>query len=280
MKKNKLIVFGTSGMLGSQILKQFSKDKKFKIYEMNRRTKKGSININIEKKNDLIEKIKSIKPDYIINCIGWIKQKNINKKKAYIVNSKFPIFLSQLSLILNYKFIHISTDCVFSGLKGNYLDNDYKDAKDLYGLSKNLGEIKNENSCTLRTSIIGPEISKKKFGLLEWFLSQNSDIKGYDKVLFSGLTTLELSKIIKSYIFKKNLYNQILNVSSNPVSKYRLLKIIKKVFKKDVEIERSTKIKLNRTLNSNKFKKITGYKCPSWKKMIHEMYYSIKYERI
>ena len=99
-------------------------------------------------------------------------------------------------------------------------------------------------------------------------------------MLFSGLTTLELSKIIKSYIFKKNLYNQILNVSSNPVSKYRLLKIIKKVFKKDVEIERSTKIKLNRTLNSKKFKKITGYKCPSWKKMINEMYYNIKYERI
>ena len=82
MKKYKLIVFGTSGMLGSQILKQFSKDKKFKIYEMNRRTKKGSININIEKKNNLIEKIKFIKPDYIINCIGWIKQKNINKKKS------------------------------------------------------------------------------------------------------------------------------------------------------------------------------------------------------
>lgn len=280
MKKYKLIIFGTSGMLGSQILKQFSKDKKFKIYEMNRGNKKGSININIEKKYDLIEKIKFIKPDYIINCIGWIKQKNVNKKDAYIVNSKFPIFLSQLSLILNYKFIHISTDCVFSGLKGNYLDSDYKDAKDLYGLSKNLGEIKNENSCTLRTSIIGPEISKKKFGLLEWFLSQNSKIKGYDKVLFSGLTTLELSKTIRRYLFKKNLYNQILNVSSYPVSKYRLLKIIKKVFNKDVKIERSTKIKLNRTLNSKKFKKITGYKCPSWKKMINEMYYNIKYERI
>ena len=111
-------------------------------------------------------------------------------------------------------------------------------------------------------------------------MSQTKKVQGYDRVLFSGFTTLELSRIVKQYIFKKELYNQVLNVSSQPISKYKLLKIIQKVFKKDIIIERSTKIKLNRTLNSKKFKKITGYKCPSWKKMIHEMYYSIKYERI
>lgn len=272
MKKYKLIIFGTTGMLGSQILKQFSKDKKFKIYEMNRKNKKKSIKINLEKKEKLLNKIKSIKPDYIINCIGWIKQKKIDQKKAYSVNSEFPLFLSQLAILFNYKLIHISTDCVFSGSKGNYLDEDYKDAKDLYGVSKSLGEVKNLNSCTLRTSIIGPEISIKKFGLLEWFLSQTKKVQGYDRVLFSGFTTLELSRIVKQYIFKKELYNQVLNVSSQPISKYKLLKIIQKVFKKDIIIERSTKIKLNRTLNSKKFKKITGYKCPSWKKMINEIY--------
>lgn len=276
MKKYKIIIFGTTGMLGSQMLDQFLLDKKFQIFQMNRKKKISSIQIDIENQNELINRINKIKPDFVINCIGWIKQKNIDTKKAYMINSQFPLLLSNLSLILNFKLIHISTDCVFNGRKGNYFDDDHKDAKDLYGLSKNLGEIKNLNSCTLRTSIIGPEKSIKKFGLLEWFLSQTIKIKGFDKVLFSGLTTKELSKIIKRYIFKKNLYNQILNISSKPISKYKLLMLIKYIFKKDVMIEKCTKIKLNRTLNSKKFKKITGYKCPSWKKMINEMYLTYK----
>ena len=276
MKKYKIIIFGSSGMLGNQMVKVFSKDKKFEIFEINRKKKNKSIKINLEKKNQLVQKIASIKPDFIINCIGWIKQKKINYLKAYQVNSEFPLFLSKLAVLFDYKLIHISTDCVFSGLKGNYLDSDYKDAKDLYGLSKSLGEVKNINSCTLRTSIIGPEINKKKFGLFEWFLSQRIKIQGYDKVIFSGLTTLELSKVIRMNLFKKKIYNQILNVSSNPISKYELLKLIKKIFKKDIKIDRSIKIKLNRSLNSRKFKKITGYKCPSWKKMINEMYLTYK----
>lgn len=271
MKRFKIIIFGSSGMLGNQVIKCFLKDKRFKVYEMNRKKRGKSIKINLEKKKQLIEKINLIKPDYVVNCIGWIKQKKTNKMTAYLVNSQFPLLLSKLAIILNFKLIHISTDCVFSGLKGNYLDSDFKDARDLYGFSKNLGEVKNQNSCTLRTSIIGPETSKKKFGLLEWFLSQKIKIKGYDKVFFSGLTTIELSKVIKKYLFNKGLYNQILNVSSKSISKYELLKIIKYIFKKDIKIERSSKIRLNRSLNSLKFRKITGYKCPSWKKMINEL---------
>ena len=276
MKKYKVIIFGSSGMLGNQIIKEFLKDKKFKIFEMNRKKKNKSIKIDLEKKTQLIKKIVTVKPDFIINCIGWIKQKKINKTKAYEINSEFPLFLSKLAILLDFKLIHISTDCVFSGLKGNYTETDYKDAKDLYGLSKSLGEVKNINSCTLRTSIIGPEIKKKKFGLLEWFLSQREKIIGYNKVFFSGLTTLELSKVIRMNLLNKSIYNQILNVSSNPISKYELLKLIKKIFKKDIKIDRSNKIKLNRSLNSRKFKKITGYKCPSWKKMINEMYLTYK----
>tara|TARA_B100000989_G_scaffold257120_1_gene206537 strand:- start:772 stop:1611 length:840 start_codon:yes stop_codon:yes gene_type:complete len=276
MRKFKIILFGSTGMLGSQMLRHLSKNKKFKIFEMNRKKKAKSIKININNQEEIINRIKYIKPDYLINCIGWIKQKNINPNKAYLVNTQFPIFLSNLSLILNYKFIHISTDCVFSGSKGAYKDNDYKDAKDLYGLSKNFGEVKNLNTCTLRTSIIGFEITRKKFGLLEWFLSQKHKVKGYNKVYFSGLTTLEMSKVIEKYLSNKKIYNQVLNVSSEYISKYTLLKIIKIIFKKDIELVKSPKIKLNRTLNSEKFRIITGYKCPSWKKMISELYLSYK----
>ena len=281
MKMYKIIIFGTTGMLGSQMLDVFSLDKRFKIYEINIKKKIGSTMINIENQNDLINKIKYIKPDFVINCVGWIKQKNINKRMPFIINSQFPLFLSQLALIFNFRFIHISTDCVFTGKKGNYSDDDKKDANDLYGLSKSFGEIKNSNTLTLRTSIIGPEEGLKKFGLLEWFLLQKIKIKGFDRVLFSGLTTRELSKIIKKYIFNKNLYNNILNISSKPITKFKLLNLVKYIFKKDVKIEKCSKIKLNRTLNSKKFKNITGYKCPSWKKMLNEMYliYKKKNER-
>lgn len=276
MRKYKVLILGTTGMLGSQMSNLFLKDKRFKIFEMNRKKKFNSIKINIENKDNLINKIQSINPDYVINCIGWIKQKRININKAYEINAQFPRLLSQLALIFNFKLIHISTDCVFSGNKGNYSDNDYKDAKDLYGLSKNLGEVKNLNTVTLRTSIIGPEKGKKKYSLLEWFLLQQKEIKGFDKAFFSGLTTYEFSKIIKKYILNNNLYNNILNVSSKYITKFRLLKMIKKEFKKDVKIKKCTKVKINRTLNSQKFRKITGYKCPSWKKMINEMYLTYK----
>lgn len=276
MKKYKVLILGTTGMLGSQMSKLFLEDKRFKIFEMNRKKKLNSIKINIENKDNLINKIQSINPDYVINCIGWIKQKHININKAYVINAQFPWLLSQLALIFNFKLIHISTDCVFSGNKGNYSDNDYKDAKDLYGLSKNLGEIKNLNTVTLRTSIIGPEKGKRKYSLLEWFLLQQKEIKGFDKVFFSGLTTYEFSKIINKYILNNNIYNNILNVSSKYITKFMLLKMIKKEFKKDIKIKKCTKIKINRTLNSQKFRKITGYKCPSWKKMINEMYLTYK----
>jgi dTDP-4-dehydrorhamnose reductase len=282
MNKYKILILGTTGMLGNEMYKIFLNDKKFDIFKMNRKKSKNSIIINIEDQSDLINKINLIKPDYVINCIGWIKQKSVNNKMPYIINSQLPLLLSQLSLILNFKLIHISTDCVFTGKKGNYLDNDKKDAKDLYGLSKNLGEVKNLNTTTFRTSIIGLENGTKKYGLLEWFLSQKINVKGFDKVFFSGLTTLELSKTIKRYIFNKKLYNNILNVSSKSISKFELLNLIKITFNKDVKIIKCTKTKLNRTLNSNKFKKITGYKCPSWKKMLNEMHvvYKEDYERI
>ena len=155
MKKYKVLILGTTGMLGNEMYKTFLADKKFRIFVMNRKKSRSSIDINIEDQNDLINKIKLINPDYTINCIGWIKQKNVSSKKPYIINSQLPLLLSQLALILDFKLIHISTDCVFTGKKGNYLDNDKKDAKDLYGLSKNLGEVKKLNTIGgIRTEIL------------------------------------------------------------------------------------------------------------------------------
>ena len=185
-----------------------------------------------------------------------------------ILNTKLPIFLSTLCLKKKIYFVHISTDCVFLGNKGNYLDTSKKNAKDLYGLSKSLGEVKNKFSVTLRTSFVGPETKTNK-SLLNWFLSQKNHVKGFSNAFFSGLTSLELSKIIYIFFLKKDIfYNHIINVGGLKISKYKLLKIFSKVFKKHIVINKYNNFKIDRSLNSRKFIKLTGYKQQDWKFLI------------
>ena len=216
-------------------------------------------------------------PDFIINCAGIIKQKTskFNQENIFFINSSLPNFLSVLAKKKKFKFIHISTDCVFDGKKGNYKEKDAPNSIDDYGLSKLLGEVSSENSLTLRTSIIGHEIYEKN-GLLEWFLKQKK-ILGYRNAFFSGVTTLELSKIIEK-ILKLNLKNGIYNVASKKISKYQLLLLIKKIYAKDIIILPSSKLKIDRSLNGKFFKKMSNIKVSNWKKMIidQKKNYSIK----
>ena len=154
--------------------------------------------------------------------------------------------------------------------KGNYSEKSKKSPNGLYGFTKSLGEVKNIYSSTIRTSFIGPE--KSNYQLLNWFLSQNNDINGFDKAFFSGLTSLELSKIIYIYFLKKNIfYNRILNIAGPKISKYRLLIIFSKIFKKKIIIKRDTKFKIDRSLNSQKFKSLSKYKKKSWFLMIKQL---------
>ena len=213
------------------------------------------------------------KPTHLVNCLGVTKfsdSYNLVENTKFF-NTKFPKKLAKFCFKKKIYFIHISTDCVFSGKKGNYLETSVKDAKDLYGRSKALGEVKNKYCSTLRTSFIGPETKTRK-SLLNWFLSQKKKVNGYDQAFFSGITSLELSKIIYNlFLRKKKHFNKIFNVGTIRISKFLLLSKISKIFKKKILINRYSNFQIDRSLNNLKFQKETGYKVQSWNKMLKDL---------
>jgi dTDP-4-dehydrorhamnose reductase len=166
--------------------------------------------------------------------------------------------------------IHISTDCVFSGKKGQYIESDQSDAEDLYGRTKFLGEVTYPHTITLRTSIIGREL-KTRFGLIEWFLAQKGTIRGYKKAIYTGFTTDELSRIILNYVIPNTDLNGLYHVSSEPISKYDLLMLAKESFGKEVRILPDENFVSDRSLDSTRFREITGYRPPAWPIMIDEL---------
>jgi len=269
-----ILILGSNGIL-SGTLKNYLINKKIKFFTLSRekKSKQNYFLRNFSNFNELEIKIKKIKPKYIINCIGITKFNNSynNKTKCNEINKDLPKFLSNLCLKNKIYFTHISTDCVFKGDKGNYKDNSHKDSKEHYGLSKNLGEVKNKYSATLRTSFIGPEINSNK-QLLNWFLSQSNSVNGFTKAYFTGITSLELSKIIHNFYIKKNIfYNRIVNIGGIKISKYEVLKIISSVFKKKIIINKYDYFLIDRSLNVNYFIKISKYKIKSWRLMLLDL---------
>ena len=270
----KIVILGSTGILG-KTLKLYLIKKKITTKTISRE-KNTKSNINLKNFSDF-KKLKKLitknNPTHVINCVGITKfNKNYkNNKLTYLLNTKMPIYIARLCKTNKIYFIHVSTDCVFSGKKGNYADISLKDSRDLYGISKSKGEVKNSFTTTIRTSFIGPELNTTN-SLLNWFLAQNKSVNGYNNAFFSGITSLELSKIIYNYSIKKNLLiNKIINVGSSRISKYELLCKIKKIFKKKNKIIRDPRFKIDRSLNIKKFIKLTKYKIVKWDKMLIEL---------
>ena len=270
----KILILGSTGVLGKTLQLYLSK-KNIDFLTLSReKSKNRNINLknfsNFKKLGQIISKIK---PTHIINCIGVTKFNNTykNKKLTISLNTKMPIYLAKFCKLNKIYLLHISTYCVFSGKKGNYSDNSVKDSKDLYGLSKNKGEVKNKFTSTIRTSFIGPELNTKK-SLLSWFLNEKKFVRGYSKAFFSGLTSLELCKIIDNYFIKKNiLQNKIINIGSRRISKFILLTKIRMIFKKKIDIVRYQNFIIDRSLDSKKFRKLSNYKVVKWDKMLLEL---------
>ena len=270
----KILILGSSGIL-SKTLQLYLNKKNVDFLTISRESNNNkNINLkNISNFKNLEQLIFKIRPTHIINCVGITKFNNAykNKKLTVLLNTKMPIYLSELCKLNKIYLLHISSDCVFSGKKGNYTDNSYKDAKDLYGLSKKEGEVKNKFTTTIRTSFIGPELNTKK-SLLSWFLSEKKFVRGYSKAFFSGITSLEVCRIIYNYFIKKNiLQNKIINIGSRRISKFTLLTKIRKIFKKDINIVRYQNFIIDRSLDSKKFRKLTSYKMVKWDKMLLEL---------
>ena len=280
----KILILGASGTLGYKMI-QIGNKSGHKMYGTIRETNQEIKGLEISKSqlfcgidigtefglNMLNNLISSVNFDIIINCIGIVNKKIKNPAQTIYCNSVFPHLLADICSINNVKLIHISTDCVFSGKKiGAYTEKDKPDALELYGKSKELGEINYRDHLTIRTSFIGREIHDEKTGLLEWFLSQSNEIEGYSKAIWSGFTSPVLSHIIYYLIENFPNLNGIVQVASNPIDKYSLLLLLKKYFKKDISIRKNKNFICNRSLKLDKrIKNKIGI--PSHEEMIKEL---------
>lgn len=224
--------------------------------------------------NSVERAIDLAKPDVVINSIGIVKQlpEALDPIKSITINSLFPHQMAGICRKKNIRFIHYSTDCVFNGIKGNYREDDFPNAADLYGRSKLLGEVSGRGCLTLRTSIIGREIGSSH-GLIDWFLAQEGKrVNGYQQAYFSGLTTNAhaaiLAQIITIYPDLHGLYH----LAAPRISKYDLLNIVKNTYGCNIDIEPDSQEKSDRSLDGSRFKSSTKIIIPTWPEMISEMY--------
>jgi dTDP-4-dehydrorhamnose reductase len=235
-------------------------------------------NVDVRDTERLIETVADFEPASIINCVGIVKQREEAKASlpSIEINSLLPHRLALIAHTARCRLILMSTDCVFSGRVGKYTEDDVADAEDLYGRSKLLGEVVEPGCITLRTSIIGPELSRK-VGLLEWFFAQRGQkISGFRRAIYSGFTTQEMSRVIEKILVEHPDESGLFHVSSEPISKYDLLMKVNAALKLGTTIEANDEFVCDRSLDSSRFREKFQYQPPSWDEMIAELENDLK----
>ena len=270
--KDKVLVLGSAGLIGHQVYNYLKDSDNYELHNISYRNKiqNDTILLNARDEKNFIDKITSIRPHYIINCIGiLINGSDTDPENAIFLNSYMPHRLTRLADKINAKLIHISTDCVFSGdKKESYIETDEKDGRGVYAKSKGLGEIVNNKHLTLRTSVVGPELKTDGEELFHWFMNQQGDISGFTKAIWSGVTTIELAKAVKWSIDHHitGLYH-VTNNSS--ISKYDLLELFQKYTKKDINIKSSSGKDIDKSFIDTRL--LMDYEMPSYDQMISDM---------
>lgn len=268
----KLLVLGGNGMAGHIISHYFKKCSTYTVFSTSRDVSnmEDTIQLDVRDQGKLEEVIDLLIPDVIINCIGILnEQATQNPLDALLVNSLLPHTLAKLIERHGGRLVHVSTDCVFSGEKGDYVENDPLDGQSVYAKTKSLGEVISSKHLTIRTSIVGPEIRKNGIGLMHWFMQQSGEIKGYTNVFWNGVTTLELAKAIHEMI-EQNIMGLYHLTAPQKISKYELLVLFKKVFnKEDVLITPYETIRSDKTLKNTR--KDFNYQVPEYKQMLVEL---------
>lgn len=269
--KEKCLVLGGEGMLGHMVVRYIKSLPDFEVRSTIQSTIKDRREIYFDayknpKKIGRI--IRIIKPDLVINCIGIVNSLvKDNKDVVAFLNSYLPHKLAKICRANKSKLIHISTDCVFSGEEGSYTENSPYSPTDFYGMSKATGEINDNHNLTIRTSIIGPEIRELKTGLMEWFFSKKGkEVKGFTKAIWSGVTTLELAKKIIEMYQKK--VTGIINIVSEPITKYDLLYLINEIYNLDININADDSLVCDRSMKSIRD---VDYSIPTHKQMLQEL---------
>lgn len=275
--KKRILILGINGMAGHILALYFrSLSQEFETFGIARNDSimKPDQLLDVTDFAKLTQLIEDIKPDYIINAVGVLNQYAENfPANAILVNSYLPHFLESLTKDSSVKVIHISTDCVFSGKKGGYIESDFKDGKGYYGQSKALGELNNQKDVTLRTSIIGPDINQKGIGLFHWFMQQDTIANGYVKSIWSGVTTLELAKSVHRSII--NNTTGIYHITNGyKINKYELLNLFKDNTNKKISIKAVDGIALDKSLVDTR--KEFKYQIPNYETMVKEMITLIK----
>lgn len=279
----KILVLGASGMLGNAMLRVMSAQDAWSVFGTVRGTDPALHaaapravlipGVHADQPDSLLVAFSQARPDVVINCVGLVKQLSNAEDPlvAVPINTLLPHRLARMCEVAGARLVHVSTDCVFSGKQGNYLESDLADAQDVYGRSKLLGEVDYPHAVTLRTSIIGHEL-RSTHGLVDWFLSQHARVKGYTEAVFSGLPTCELARVVRDFVIPHASLRGVYHVAAEPISKYDLLQLVNRVYGKALEIEPDDKVKIYRSLNAERFREVTGYVAPPWPELVARMH--------
>jgi dTDP-4-dehydrorhamnose reductase len=280
----RILVLGASGMLGNAMFRLLSQDAGLEVFgtvrsawvrrlfapEAGRRLIAG---VDVENQDALARVFADVKAQVVVNCIGLIKQlaDADDPLQALPINAMLPHRLARLCELGGARLVHVSTDCVFAGTKGNYRESDPSDATDLYGKSKLLGEVAYPHTITLRTSIIGHELGSAH-GLVGWFLAQEGRVRGYTRAIFSGLPTVELARVVRNVVLARPDLSGLYHVASSPIAKHDLLKLVAQVYGKAVEIVPDNAVVIDRSLNADRFREASGYVPPPWPELVKAMF--------
>lgn len=280
----RILVLGASGMLGNAMVRVLSEEAGWEVFGSLRSGGEGRFpprqvaerlvtGVDVENHDALVKAFAQVRPDVVVNCVGLVKQlADVDDPLLAIpINSLLPHRLARLCDLVGARLVHISTDCVFSGEKGGYSEDDPPDAKDLYGKSKFMGEVHYPHTLTLRTSIIGHELWDAH-GLVGWFLAQQGRCKGFRRAIFSGLPTVALAQIIRDVVISRPELSGLYHVSAKPISKYDLLRLVAQVYGKSIEIIPDDSLVIDRSLSSRRFQLATGYVAPEWTELIKLMH--------
>jgi len=279
-----LLVLGASGMLGNAVLRLFAQDPAYEVFgsvrgagviktlQAKSPAAQFSAGVDVESLDSLTRLFAQVKPEFVINCIGVVKQlaEADDPLTAIPINALLPHRLARLCQVGGARLVHVSTDCVFSGSRGGYTEQDPSDACDLYGRSKLMGEVDYDNAITLRTSIIGHELNSSH-GLVGWFLAQTGPVRGFRKAIFSGLPTVELARVIQQHVIPHPELRGTYHVSAAPINKHELLSLVAQAYGRSNTITPDDQLVIDRSLNSERFRAATGYQPPAWPELVQRM---------
>ena len=279
----RVLILGGDGMLGHRLLLHLRERHEVKVtlrQDLEAYARFGLFdkdnshpNVDVRSEDRILEAVADFRPEAVINAAGIVKQRDAAKEylPSLEINSLLPHRLSVICKAAGARLVHMSTDCVFSGRKGGYTEKDVPDAEDLYGRTKLLGEVREPPCITLRTSIIGLELSRKG-SLVEWFLAQKGEIKGFTRAIYTGLTTAEMSRVIEKVLVEHPKLSGVWQVASEPIDKYDLLSRFAAVLgRDDIRIVPDDSVKIDRSLSALEFLGTTGYHPPGWEQMLAEL---------